>query len=166
MHQPRREMRKVGVQGHAPLLGVSFSGAMCVDSIMPGRPSHTPADWRKLRAASLCPLKFGPAPAPKLSSVGSVTCAFAVSDGLGRGAGSTHEVCPKRIRVGGRTCGVRNTGMYVDALVAAEGNIGVIERHGDGLSKSSEYVARCFDDRSVDDAPEGTQRFICATDGV
>ena len=93
-------------------------------------------------------------------------CLFVVSEGLGRGAESAYKVRPERIRVRGRTCGVCDTRMYVDALIAAEGNIGVIERHSDSLSKSSEYVARCFDERSADDAPEGTRRFICATNGV
>ena len=56
-----------------PLLEFSFRGSMFADSMMPGRPSTTPAVWLKLRAASLSPEKFEPAPAPLVSEVGSVT---------------------------------------------------------------------------------------------
>ena len=58
---------------HAPLFEFSLSGSMFADSMMPGRPSTTPAVWLKLRAASRSPAKLGPAPAPLVAEVGSVT---------------------------------------------------------------------------------------------
>lgn len=58
---------------HSPLFEFSLSGSMFADSMIPGRPSTTPAVWLKLRAASRSPAKLGPAPAPLVLDVGSVT---------------------------------------------------------------------------------------------
>ena len=41
----------------------SLSGSMCVDSMIPGRPSITPAVLFKFFVAWVRPRKFGPAPA-------------------------------------------------------------------------------------------------------
>lgn len=46
---------------------------MCVDSIIPGRPSTTPAVCLNVRVAWASPSKLGPAPAPRSADVGSVT---------------------------------------------------------------------------------------------
>ena len=58
---------------HTPLFAVSLNGSMCVDSMIPGRPSTTPAVWLKLRCAWRSPSKLGPAPAPRDAVVGSST---------------------------------------------------------------------------------------------
>ena len=58
----------------SPLFESSLSGSMFADSMIPGRPSTTPAVRLKLRAASRPPAKVAPAPAPLASEVGSVTC--------------------------------------------------------------------------------------------
>lgn len=64
---------ELNIVQYLPLFELSLRGSMCVDSMIPGRPSTTPAVCLKFRCASRCPVKLEAAPAPVASVVGSVT---------------------------------------------------------------------------------------------
>jgi hypothetical protein len=60
---------------YGPLFESSFKGSILVVSMIPGRPSHTPADCLNSRAACLLPLNagFAPAPTPQFCAVESLS---------------------------------------------------------------------------------------------